>query len=362
MWGSSFEILLGPFYRMAHQHTSASVIPPTFDLSIFNDINNTQTNEKCQYKDMEAFSKCESLNRLFVSLRYCSLLQIHQNKNHRHIFDHFINNIYKIKHLLNDYTHFINNHSEYIQEIADYLIKEKSFKICKDIKHCQYSQRHHRADEQTQVTQMSDSHLNLYAETLDSIHFYIFHLYQVGLRSSKDDNDSHIKTDEKCDDEYFDESFYRIRNLISSTRNKTKSFERFPNLENNNDNGNISKFNIKVNNNVNFTNDTSNISDGKAATYLDTIYKHLIASKIDPTTMNELMNYIQTEDYCTEAVNYDLNHNNDLSMNSNISNMTNNPKCIQCIIDFMSEARRMFCLFSSITMLTCEIFRNISII
>ena len=299
----------------------------TFDLSIFNNIiHNPCDTESHDYKS------CDSLARLFTSLQYYSLLNITTNQQHQDIFQHFIAKVYSIEVLLNDYSNFIKYHSNNPQQISYHLVNEKSFKSCNDIKKCQQSSRHHRVNIDTD-TKIDDNKLdpifNLFCQTLDGLHFYIFHLYHVGMRVNNDSSNH----DNNDDWDFVDSTFGKVRELITSRQHTTASYDRFPRAQDTKS----SKFNINVNNKHNLTVSGDNV-DG--TTYLDTIYKHLMESKIDRKTLYQLQQYLSNEEFCTESVDYDVNNDDDPS-NGNIAKYINNPKCIQSISEFMNASRGM---------------------
>ena len=79
---------------------------------------------------------------------------------------------------------------------------------------------------------------------------------------------------------------------------------------------------------------------GEATTYLDTLYHHLNRSKIDISALQKFTKYLVDEEYCTDAVDYDINI--DDGLDGNISKYVDNETCVKCIIAFMSSSRRMF--------------------
>ena len=232
-----------------------------------------------------------------------------------------------MENLLNDYHELIRNHSDYLQEISQHLIQNKSFKTCDDIKNCQFSSRHHGNSNGN----IADPMVKLYSETLDSLHYYLFHLYQVGLRTKKE---IHHSVDEK---KYDDNHFSKMREMISTRRDDTARFERFGDVENSNMHSD-SRFNILLSNDIHLS-----INEGQGTTYLDMIYKHLLESKIDEDVVEKLKAYVVNEDYCTESLDFDVN---EIETDGNIANCINNMNCIQCIRDLIAHSRRMFIYYT----------------
>ena len=299
-----------------------------FDLSVFVD----SANRQCDPKAID-FKDCLKFARLFSCLQYYSLLNVKHDPDHQNWFEHFTQSVYKINDLLDDYHHFMKDHSNYLKEIIEYLTKRKSVKQCHDIKQCQYSYRHHRADfGDEKDNDKLDAALNLYCSTLDSLHFYVFHLYHIGMRVNTTDITQH-NDETEIDDWFFDVEFGKIKESISSRRHISISFERF-----NESSGSNSKFNINIgNNDLTVTNEAMNDSQGR--TYLDAIYQHINKMKVDQKILDKLKDYLAAQDYCTESVDYDIN--NDNGLNGNISNYIDDAKCVQHIIDFMNDSRRM---------------------
>ena len=76
-----------------------------------------------------------------------------------------------------------------------------------------------------------DALLNFYKTVIDSLHFYLFHLYDSGLRVLRK------KTDEKEDEEdiedgnnCFDKEFARIQSEINIRKEESGAFSRFENV------------------------------------------------------------------------------------------------------------------------------------
>eukprot|EP01084_Bolivina_argentea_P078022 141570_1 len=119
------------------------------------------------------FNQCQAMNRLFNALKYYSMID-NNNKNDKEIFNQFINTIYV--QLLDDYTHFINYHSCELEIVYNQLINKSMFGLC-DINTCKFTSRHQLHHTQN-ISQFNK-------RTMDSLHFYIFHCFDVGLRTKK---------------------------------------------------------------------------------------------------------------------------------------------------------------------------------
>eukprot|EP01084_Bolivina_argentea_P266524 452073_1 len=138
---------------------------------------------------------------------------------------------------------------------------------------------------------------------MDSLHFYIFHCFDVGLRIKT----TELKKEEKKEenkDKYFDNEFNKINNIISQRKNITKTFARFSITKNN-------KFNIKtINEEINELNDNNN------NTYLDELYLYLIQNKnISKHDIEQLVAFTTNEEYETDSIEYDAGiHNGNIAL------------------------------------------------
>eukprot|EP01084_Bolivina_argentea_P044915 82660_1 len=148
-----------------------------FDLSVFKD----NQNNTC---DGDDHKQCKSMTRLLVALKYYSMLNIIENEDDVEFFTEFMHDIYY--ELINDYIHFNNHHTHELENINNDLINNKRYLLFSkcEISSCEYTARHHN----TKTTKNKlDEELNFHKQTMDSLHFYFFHCYDVGIRSKKQD-------------------------------------------------------------------------------------------------------------------------------------------------------------------------------
>eukprot|EP01083_Nonionella_stella_P196123 721856_1 len=186
----------------------------SLDLSIFHNV--TKGRDVCNGRSLD---KCISFQRMSIASKYYSLMDIGNNPNDEKLFSHFIGEIY-VNELQNDYTHIIRTHNHQIHEMRDALIKNKTFEEC-NISKCMFTARHqpHDADETTQTT--LDPVLNLASQTFDSLHFYLLHLFECGLRSinTRDQEEDEIKDGDEVDEHTcVDAHFSRLVSRINETR------------------------------------------------------------------------------------------------------------------------------------------------
>ena len=214
----------------SQSHPSSSI-----DLSVFNDNEQQQPPSSC--KD---FKSCISTNRLLSSLHYYSLLNITSNTNHQNIFTHFMHEIYNPQLVIMDYYHVQKSHGHQVYDIMNHAFDHHQFKPC-DLDTCPHSSRLYRTTDAAAIINTSDPSLTTICDIFDGIHHYIYHLFESGFRSIKDDNTTTYSDDDnkEAKDKYYDVKFAEMRKRISSTRSKTQRFNRIAP-------GN--KFNIKIGN------------------------------------------------------------------------------------------------------------------
>ena len=185
---------------------------------------NFDTNHDCDTNNDNSHHTCIALLRLMKALEYYSMIDIANNSKHQDLFLDFMQKIYH--QFVNDYIHLINDHSQQIETIYQSLQDKQQ--IC-DITKCEYTSRHH----QNSVTKLSDETLNFYKTIYDTLHFYLYHLFDVGLRVFKGEEekgeDGDIKYNELKNTQYFDKEFARIHHAINQRKHLQLSFNRFNN-------------------------------------------------------------------------------------------------------------------------------------
>eukprot|EP01084_Bolivina_argentea_P043228 79653_1 len=155
------------------------------DLSTFKDI------QKCACNNN--YKQCGSITRLLLSLKYYSTLNITENDNDAESFRKFMNDVYY--ELINDYIHFNNKHTNELEHINSDLTNDKACQITT----CIFTSRHHNT--KTNKKNNLDDIMNFYMQTMDSLHFYLFHCYDVGIRTKKQDEKQQEQREEAKKDD-----------------------------------------------------------------------------------------------------------------------------------------------------------------
>ena len=274
--------------------------PYSFDLSIFKNEDTLECDGKQHYTD------CESMKRLFVALKYYSMMNISENENDRELFDQFMHEVYL--RFIDDYIHLNNAHSHELETIHNNISNNKTLFTECDISKCAFTTRHHK---QQTGTEFLVPNLRFYKETMDSLHFYLFHCFDVGLRVKTEENNEtkqEKKEKETEDKKLFDTAFSRINKMIAQRKHITQEFDRFSSHKNN-------KFNISVT--------SEEDTKGEDNTFLDSLYDKLKSESVSETDIEQLHSFIKKEEYETECIEYDITEDR------NIAKVLKNGKCIQ---------------------------------
>ena len=283
----------------------SSTLSSSNDLTLFDNI------EEHDLPDCKDFKTCPAIQRLLSSLRYYKSLQLQQNKDHREIFANFIKEVYKHSILNQDFHHFQKRHEHQLHEISEYAIENG---ICKDcnVNTCDHASRHYRVENIKTINLNLDPSLTVYIDTLDSFHFYLLHLHQVGLRFIDSTPDDANATQY---DEAYDAEFARVRDNILSTKDSSNRFNRISAGH---------KFKLK----------TEEEHKGNI-TYLDSMVDDLLQKNVNEDIIMKLINYLKQEQYDTKSMDIDLQ-----IANGNIAKyMANDNKCLKAIIGKFNESR-----------------------
>ena len=303
----------------------------TMDMSIF-------LNQQPLKNNDHSYQDCIAISRLLVSLKYYSDLNPHENHENRAIFENFTNEVYKNQ-IIDDYCHLQKYHNKEIQEILKQLQSNGQSIEC-DIKSCNFTSRHHRINDKEAINDTSDPsdpYYGVYCDIMDSLHYYINHLFDAGLRchSIEGIHDDDKKQDDDDDDteeinfDLYDETFAKILKETSST--KTAS-NKFPRLSMN------KKFNIKIHNEY----------QEKHITYLDQFFNHLYSNKAHHYQIQKLKEWMVDNGYDSESMNMDLKI--DDAKGGNIRRYINDDAKFATIMSIINAAQGLYYINSILYM------------
>eukprot|EP01084_Bolivina_argentea_P259820 438587_1 len=252
--------------------------------------------------------KCLGLSRVVNALKYYQSLPLAANDSKRNdTFIEFCMSEYTA--CLNDYIHLICVHSGQIHDIITINGLQCQYS---NINQCKWTRRHFG----DRNSKFDDKHYNFYVDLFNTMHFYLFHLEATGLRTNQQNqNDTNYLTG--TTDVYF-------RSIQKEIALKRKQFSDIINIVK-------SKFNISI--------AKSNLHKqviSKENTTTDNMFIY-IQNKLEEnndvfsteTTLNELYEYIENEEFDTDAIFYDIDNI--------LIGIKNNIKCIQCIQTFINN-------------------------
>ena len=299
--------------------------------------NNTSDMESCEMCGTDKPNpttsnpkQCDHLNRILHALKYYRLLDLENNPSNHHIFANFCNVVYP--QLLNDYQHIISTHSDQLEAIHEQLIKDDNFGEC-DLLKCALFRRHQENSRRQTASNEEKPHpkFSYCAELLDATHYWLFHLFQVGMRTKGKTVESGVDDDDKqIDDDYIDHEFKRIKDSIDQARGTANIGRDRSGVEGN-------KFQLNLAN----THDDTN-TDQHATTFIDTLLQSMKAEKA-PLSRDLFKNYVQSQEYDSDAVVDDLI---DYAAGSNILDAVDDANFSRFLVDFIAEFKSLVSLHS----------------
>eukprot|EP01084_Bolivina_argentea_P279412 477680_1 len=251
------------------------------------------------------FKHCDAVTRIIKILSYYDRLNIASNEQYQ---DKFIKLMSIYKQFVDDFIHLHNNHCDELKHMNEELIE------CK-ITTCDFTSRHHGS-----VATINDNKLRFYVQLMDTLHFYLYHCYDAGLRVRQRDyiGNQYENDDEITDDPYFDATFSKINKYVSDRKRITKSFERF---------STNNRFTVQLNS-----------QEKNTTTPIDEMYLYLQKMNIVSHCIQKLKQFIETEEYDTDCIQYEFQHENDIQR-GNISTIIDNNLCDRHIYEFVQSMK-----------------------
>ena len=232
-WLHSAQTLLS--HTMPPRDQGVRVIP-LIDANLFE---NVESGDHCHGKGH--CTECKAMKRIMAALDYYGVLVLGAKAKKlvvdpNAVFMDFVDEIYPKKVFLNDYIHWVLYHNTPEEAKA---IRSALQYLCDSAKDCGATTRHYR-DRRQDGNGVEDAP-NEFMEKLDSMHFNIFHLQELGLRVSSEMLENEMKVDGKEMDEsqLFDLGLKRMAQVIEAKRSAFSN-ERLDGIKN-------VKFNLQIN-------------------------------------------------------------------------------------------------------------------
>ncbi len=186
---------------------------------------------------------CKGLDRMIVTLDYHQFVVNRpctaKDRNDRiTAFTAFCDELYPKRTMLDDYIHFVQHHAD--RDTIEYIRNRLHFQ-CDGAAKCGATTRHYRDRRNDGSTGAKGMELNWFIDRIDSVHFLVHHLTELGLRVSAETMQSELPSEDEEQDEahLVDVALKKMGKEIESKRAKF-STERLDGATN-------SKFTLQIN-------------------------------------------------------------------------------------------------------------------
>eukprot|EP00483_Globobulimina_turgida_P009190 UN09209 len=174
-------------HQQPNDNKSSNTAKPYIDFNFFlnTEMNDIDSSNKCQCKTI---NECNSIQRVIKGLIYYQTLNNtkKENSNGQAIFSEFLIEIYK--HYLDDISHIVVRHDNDLESINNLLLQtSESLSIGCDADHCLLSDRHYAINDgqngniNANIKNMHPLSI-FHQQTWDNVHFYLTHLFDLGMR------------------------------------------------------------------------------------------------------------------------------------------------------------------------------------
>ena len=200
------------------------------DFKLFGDTKHDEVGE-CQD------GKCGAVDRVVQCLKYWSVITkiLDDPMAAKQALTAFCDEHYGQDAVLRDHIHFLDKHSDpnSVREIAGRFQMD-----CDGVGQCRGTLRHFRGRGGLKQDVEAEKATNFYVETVDSLHFYLFHLEEMGLRVPIELIESALKrVDEEKDEESLVDEGAKVMVKQIAAKKKAVRVDRF-------DGNNNVKFNV----------------------------------------------------------------------------------------------------------------------
>eukprot|EP01084_Bolivina_argentea_P222838 377145_1 len=299
--------------------------------TLFNTFVNVDTNDDIRC----TVHKCKSVARIFTGLTY-------YQTNGQATFSEFLLKIYK--NYLNDINHIITIHDKELEIINESLLRQSHYIPC-DVDKCLLSDRHCQINDGKNGNvyankKKMDPISQFHQETWDNVHFYLIHLFELGMRQRNEDKQEEEESKEEkkedndniIDDKWgcFDKQFKKQGKMIQSTRQKFPRISgRFQPTSN--------KFTIET-----LSDESKNEYPTVEGTLMDALEKRFNNDKdISAQQVDAFKQFVDAEEFDSDAVMEDIeafgSENN--KQKSNILQATKDNQLCTSIYDYVKELK-----------------------
>eukprot|EP01084_Bolivina_argentea_P102974 184476_1 len=190
--------------------------------------------------------------------------------------------------LLDDYIHIVTQHREHLDEVFEVMTTQFGTVSC-NIMNCSLAKRYCRDRKKQIIIDNKDEMFIFYRDTLDQIHCYLYHMYDVGFRIKS----KHVKHDANTN----------YNNNKSHAQNLVGSSQMFDNFQSRNN-----KFIIHDN-----TDDVISDESIDSITFVDALHEYIIENDGNHHELSNLDIIIRDEEYDSDAIKHDIGTNQEQS-------------------------------------------------
>eukprot|EP01083_Nonionella_stella_P310083 1100417_1 len=272
-------------------------------------------------------NNCDELLRLCQALKYYTSLMRRYSKGDTFVKDTWVAfciNDYKC--CIDDYIHVIRTHSEQLLQIGKELQTQFDFDAC-DVRTCALTLRHRcrgrsrrRRRNKGPVMEQDDPQFTLYSEIFETVHYYLFHLFDCGVRVDYNELYENYENDEALQEK-----------LIQKQK---ELFEKRKEL------GLISEVNEENSNKFNIAVAATQKQDD--ALFLSELYFHMRDQKITHSQCELIYNFLRQEEYDSDTVLHDVRN-----LKSNILSMVHDEHLRQIVFRFVRNRQISDSAFST---------------
>eukprot|EP01084_Bolivina_argentea_P122941 217892_1 len=292
--------------------------------------------------DSNIINNCFFLKRIIYAVKYYQSLNPRQSKEAQSTFIKFISE--KYKHYLDDVIHLTTKHEQHLELINNALRMDNDFRGC-DINSCSLTARHCGITNFVENDSKLDPLFLFYQDTFDTIHYYLIHLFETGMRLPQN-NSNNDGTGKKTDGMWscVNAQFLRKKLMLIIKRKKLATFfDRFESKTSKND-----RFLLKNQNQPipmpeplsKFTIQTSVLFDEE--TFMDELFEVIRKQKnISDQEVLSLTNYLDEEEFDTDALMCDISVVNPTSnrKQSNLLKDLDNHVCAELVYSYIQEIK-----------------------
>eukprot|EP01084_Bolivina_argentea_P122799 217611_1 len=191
---------------------------------------NPENKERIDSVNCISIDHCLCIQRMIAALHY---YEKWNGDNYKHDLVEYCEQTYE-QFMVDDYNHILIHHECDIELLHNYIKTNFESLLSCDINTCKMYQRYNRDREKySKWNDINDQNIMFYRDLLDQMHYYLLHIFETGLRITKDDIQKHFtdvnkavnEEDYKCDEKLQDDYYICIQRCVQQKRTKLLDIE-----------------------------------------------------------------------------------------------------------------------------------------